>query len=599
MHKISHIHISNFRACRNVALPLGDFTPLVGQNNVGKSTILQAIELALAPRALSKADFGDTDQPVSIATCIEGITTDLLDAIPDAKHRAAISGYCVEGKLWIQVVWATAGKKADQRVWEPASYSGAGVPDQWRAYPTGLPQAVSALFPEPLHIVAMEDLSEDLGKAKAGTTIKALLDEVMGPVLEAHEELTAALATIRNVLSTDGNSRSTHLSTFDTGATTALADFFPGLGLDVDLPAVDLKEFFRAGDLYVTDNRTGDRRKFDQMGTGAQRAIQMALVRYLAGIRGGQGGSSCRRLLLIDEPELFLHPQGVRHLREALRKLTERGFQVIFSTHSPLMLSRENASDTIIVTRASEGTAIRLPLREAVLNALSDAAAQARALFQLGNVAEIYFCERVILCEGKTDQRLLPLAYEIVYGHPAELDRICFVSLGSSSDIPKGLPVLRAMGISACAVADLDFAYTEARKGGADAWLSKDADDLKAVKAILKRLGDAEGFPLADNGLPMSKGAFTAASSWATFAKDAEGKTYSEAAHEALKAHQVWLWSVGCIEQVTGATDKGEDAILRQEEQLQAVGAKGIEASMPALKALFEWARGVAIPGSA
>ncbi|MEI2453121.1 ATP-dependent endonuclease [Lysobacter firmicutimachus] len=591
MHRVSHIHITNFRACRHVSLLLGDLTPLVGQNNTGKSTVLSAIGLVLSPSALTNGDFSDPSLPVTVAACIEGIDATLLATIPDPKHRSAMSPYIVDEKLWIRISAAAAGKKPTQQVWEPSSYTGIGIPEQWRAYPTGLPEAVSALLPEPLHIVAMEDLTEDLGKAKSGTTIKGLLDEVMAPVLATHESLSSALATIREILSTNGTERSPHLRTFDKKATEALADFFPGLSLDVDLPIVDLKEFFRAGDLYVTDQLTGERRRFDQMGTGTQRAIQMALVRYLAEARKPENSISYRRLLLIDEPELFLHPQGVRHLREALRNLAGAGFQVVFSTHSPLMLSKEIAPDTVIVSRKSTGTTVRRPLREAVTSALSDSESQSRALFQLGNVAEIYFCEKIILCEGKTELRLLPLAYERIYGHAPELDRICFVSLGSGSDITKGLPVLHVMGISAFAVADLDFAFVEARKGGASAWLSKDADDLKQVKAILARLSASSGLPLGENGLPIKGGGHTAAETWAAFAQDSEGKTYAESAHDALIAKGVWLWSTGCIEHVIGASDKGEDAIFYQENCLSVLGPSEIEASMPALKALFEWIR--------
>ena len=47
MHRLSHLVIKNFRACRDVSLPLEGYTPLVGQNNTGKSTILQAIEWVL------------------------------------------------------------------------------------------------------------------------------------------------------------------------------------------------------------------------------------------------------------------------------------------------------------------------------------------------------------------------------------------------------------------------------------------------------------------------------------------------------------------------------------------------------------------------
>jgi hypothetical protein len=39
---------------------------------------------------------------------------------------------------------------------------GDDLPEHWREYPTGLPQAVSVLLPDPLSIEAMEDVAEDL-----------------------------------------------------------------------------------------------------------------------------------------------------------------------------------------------------------------------------------------------------------------------------------------------------------------------------------------------------------------------------------------------------------------------------------------------------
>lgn len=288
MHRVSCIHIQNFRSCRNVTLPLEGYTPLIGQNNAGKSTILQAVEWVLQPKALSAADFSTPEVPVEVAACIDGISEEILSLIPEEKHRKAIEPYCRDGRLWIRVVaTGTTSKATNAEVWDIDQCSGEGLPEHWRSYPTGLSQAVSVLLPKPLVVQAMHDLGEDLGKAKAGTTIKGLLDEIMGPLLEAHAELSTALETIRHVLTSGGENRSEHLQQFDTDATEALAHFFPGLALDLDLQVVDVKEFFKAGDLHVTDKATGDRRRFDQMGTGAQRAIQMALIRYLAETRRG------------------------------------------------------------------------------------------------------------------------------------------------------------------------------------------------------------------------------------------------------------------------------------------------------------------------
>lgn len=403
VHRLSHLVIENFRACRNVSLPLDSYTPLVGQNNTGKSTILDCIRWVLKPGALQGSDFHEPGSPVMVAACIDGIDENILSRIPEQKHRKAIEPFCRDGRLWIRVVAnGTSSKSNSKEVWDVDQCAQGGQPQHWRDYPTGLPAAVSVLLPEPLHVEAMQDIGEDLGKAKAGTTIKGLLDEIMAPVLEAHTDLNKALDTIRHILTADGDNRSTHLKSFDDAASTVLDQFFPGLALDLDLQVVEIKEFFKAGDLRVTDKTTGDRRRFDQMGTGAQRAIQMTLIRYLAETRSAGEEKPSRRLLLIDEPELYLHPQGVRRLRQALATLAGAGFQVVFSTHSPLMLSRENVAATVIVGKiADDGVTTKKPLHQAVNEALENAESQARTLFELGNLAEIYFAERVVLCEGK------------------------------------------------------------------------------------------------------------------------------------------------------------------------------------------------------
>ncbi|SHJ84379.1 ATP-dependent nuclease [Halomonas caseinilytica] len=588
MHRVSCIHIENFRACRNITLPLDSYTPLVGQNNAGKSTILEAIRWVLKPSNLKSSDFYDEEKPVSVAACIDGIDSEVLDRIPHDRHRQAIEPYCRDGRLWIRVT-ATNTRSKDQEVWSVDECPQDGVPEHWQTYPTGLPQAVSALLPEPLHVLAMHDIGEDLGKAKTGTTIKGLLDEIMKPLLAAHDELTTALDTIRNVLTTGGEQRSDHLQQFDTSATDALESFFPGLALDLDLQVVDIKEFFKAGDLHVTDMVSGDRRRFDQMGTGAQRAIQMALIRYLADVRRAEDDQLSRRLLLIDEPELYLHPQGVRRLREALKTLSSAGFQVIFSTHSPLMLSRDNAPNTVIVgNTVDDGVTARKPLNQAVQDAIEDAESQSQTLFELGNLVDIYFADRVILCEGKTDRRLLPLAYEQLYQRSPDLDHITFVSVGGCNNFAKALSILSAMDIRACAIADLDFAYTNARKSGL---LERDGADMAAAKATLRRLRPEHGFTLSGNGLPQKCNQWSAADIWACFASDDEGQDIAQGSHETLKDARVWAWPQGCIEQVTGADDKGEDAIMEQEQQLRAMSAAEIEQQMPAFKACFDWIR--------
>lgn len=581
MHGLGYIYIENFRGCRKVAIPLESFTPLVGPNNAGKTTILEAIKYVLSPKALTKGDAADSNRPVVVCARIDGIGEELLETLSEPRHRASIDPYCRNGSLWIRVVGPA---KPKQEVWDPDQYSGEGVPTVWRSYPTGLPEAVSALMPEARHIEALDDIKEDLGKGKAGSTIRDLLDDLMSPILEAHAEVSQALATIRQVLSANANGRTPLLQEFDREATGALAEFFPGLSVELDMPEVEVKEFFRSGDVLVTDLLSGDRRRFDQLGTGAQRALQMALIRLLADRSHRQGRSPARRVLLIDEPELFLHPQAIVRVREALFKLSKCGFQIIFSTHSPFMISRENAADVVIVRRDHDaGVSTRPPMREAVTQAIEDARAQSRVLFELGNVAGIYFSDRVVLCEGKTERRLLPLI-EKTSGNGTST---CFVELGSCSSIPKGLKVLEAMGISVCAIADLDFGFTSAR--GARSLLPAEDEVMSATREILREMSSSRGCTLAANGLPQNSSEWPAWKTWAEFARHERGKLVSDQVYTKLLGYRVWVWPVGCMENVLGIEEKGEEIIVEQEERLRSMDLSGLESHVPLLVDCSRW----------
>ena len=594
MHRISHIEIENFRACQAVSLPLDDFTPLVGQNNAGKSTILESLRWLLKPDARSSSDFGDPSKPIIVTARVEGITSEIIGLISEPKHRSSIEPYCPEGVLWIRA--RTEGPKTiKQEVWNPGVVDANGSPTDWRPYPTGLPQAVSAILPEPLTIQAMKDVQKDFTSVAAGTSIKRLIEEIAEPITKAHAaEIDGALKIINGLLAGGDGVRSDALDSFDNEATKVLADFFPGLTLQLELPETKIKEFFKSGSLKVGEIGRAGSIDFSQLGSGAQRSIEIALICYLAGATKDAVVSGTRKLLLIDEPELYLHPQGVRRVRQALKLLSTKGFQVIFSTHSPLMLDRANAAHAVIVKKLpGTGCETRKPLHQAVHDALSEAESQSRVLFELGNIAEIYFADCVVICEGKTDRRLLPLAYERLFGRTPELDHVSFVSIGSCSDIRKALMVLGAMNIPACAVADLDFAFVEASKGGTPL-VSKTGAEISGAKSVLKRLQGDHGFSLAANELPENKNGFRAAQVWALMAADDEGKRIAEGLHALLRSHSIWVWKAGCIEDVTGTTQKGEDAIILCEAEMQGMTSEELSSQMPDLVECFSWIRTVA-----
>lgn len=77
----------------------------------------------------------------------------------------------------------------------------------------------------------------------------------------------------------------------------------------------------------------------------------MALVRHLADIKRATGGATSNTILLIDEPELYLHPQAIEILRDSLKILSNQGYQIIFTTHSPFMITSNDVVNTILITK--------------------------------------------------------------------------------------------------------------------------------------------------------------------------------------------------------------------------------------------------------
>lgn len=359
--------------------------------------------------------------------------------------------------------------------------------------------------------------------------------------------------------------------------------------MKLDVPVPEIPDLFKNGTVRVIEAQgdTATSRTFGTVGHGAQRCIQMALIRYLAEKKATPDDSK-RKLLLIDEPELFLHPQGVEQVRKALKTLSVGRYQVIFSTHSPMMLHREHAPSAVIVRKPShtDGTLARKSLAKAVNDSIIDAGHAARVIFELSNAAQVFFSDRVLLNEGKTEQALLPVLYECHHGRTPRADRTGVVPMGGSGNFHNAFAVLKAMEINVRIVADLDYAFGNAKHISGEA----DAPNLNAVKAILSKLQATHGFPL-DSGMPTKDktGTWTAAKVWRLFAQDSAGATIAAAQHKKLKKHGVWVWKEGTIEDVLSIADKGEEVIQQLEQDLPKLSAAQLAAQYPSMAEFLVW----------
>ena len=561
MHQISRIRIQNYKSIKDAEFHLSAYTPLVGYNNAGKTNILQALSWIIKKSSLPVADFHNPAEPVIVTAEISGIDAAVLDGL-EQNHRNKIEPLVIDGLISLRRTQA-----------EPDCAVGAirlevrelqDGQEQWGPHPNGIDQAIARLFPDPILIGAMENATEDVGKFASGTTIGKLIKEIIGPVAERNAgPVTDALAQVASRLSADGEEKDEALVALDNQIQQELARFFPGVVAKTHIQTPEFGDFLKNATIKIYDQQFDQAagRDASSFGHGAQRSVQIALIKCLSEIKRQAAANAARTtLLLIDEPELYLHPQAIEMVRASLSRLANDGYQVAFSTHSANMIARSDAPNALLIRRTAEdGTTCFPRMADAVQRALADALHQSETLFALSNSSKVLFSERVVLAEGKTEQTLLPDMFQHEAGCSLDEDKLGLVSLGGSTNVPNALTVLTAMCIPTKAIVDLDFAFRPAIQNGL---IAHDDAAIVGCKAILSRLEQERKIALAQDGLPQQMGQVSAAMAFALLAGEQDARPHIEALHAHFLAHGIWVWKKGTIETHLGLTAKTPAAHL-------------------------------------
>lgn len=580
--QVGRVIVNNFKSCVLTDISLSKYTALIGYNNSGKSNIISAIHWLLRKSVLDSSSFKDPAQPIEVEGHIDGISAAILGLMPQ-QQRQQIQQYVVNEKLVIKRTQTRPDVKvADIKlsVWSEQTYS-------WVPNPTGIDNAIGVLLPEPIRIGAMEDAAEDSSKAKTSTTIGKLLAEFIEPVRTAHEaELDLHLDEVERRISADGDARLTELDIIDASLSSKINDLFPGLSIKLHFPVPELVDLIKSGTVKVYED-AGPSRMFSSYGHGAQRSIQMALIRHLAEVRRAAAVQHGTTLLLIDEPELYLHPFAVEHIREALKSLSNNGYQVILSTHSAQMVTAKDAENALLIRKSTAlGTHSRRRLRDAIQNVVPNATHQTEQLFTLGNSSQVLFADKVILTEGKTELRLLPCIFHKELGRTLGQNRVALIAQSGVCDTKKSMEILIAMDIPSKAIVDLDYALNGGISHG---FVAASDQNVAAIKAIFTRLETAGQITLNTNtGLPQN-GIVTAATAFALMAAEPDALQPIEALHIHLKAQNIWLWKKGTIENHLGLTAKNETAWAGFQTDYETLGLQAMCPEHQTISEMIAW----------
>ena len=575
---LKEVQITNFRTCASLTLELTAYNPIVGYNNAGKSNLLKAIGWLLKHYALNESFFGDPNQPVEVVGIISNIGSGL--GILPANQQSQIQPYIFNDSLTFRRRQDAPGTTLSLVKLEVLSATGT-----WVNNPTGFSNALGSLFPEPVYIKAMEDAGDDVGKFGAKNTIGLLLKNAIDAAISNNVPgvlaLNSAIQAVGSQL--NGPQRIAEVASLEANGSIQLSNYFSGHRISIDIPPPALNELIKSASVSIIDT-SGNARPFGDYGHGTQRAVQMALIQLLAANVQSVAAQGSKTAILIDEPELYLHPQAIGRVRSALKSLANSGFQIFFTTHSPLLVDAEDAIDTAVLWRcATNGTQVRQRAK-AALSGLSASQHKVDVLFSLKHSAQWLFCERPIIFEGKTERLTLPDVFRSVKGVSFSDVGIAVIESSGSGSALDIADLMRSLGYAPKVLVDLDFAF---RAGVSKGLLPSTSAELAHCKSWLSANSSGGGFLLDTNGLPMKGGTVNPEKAFELMA--AANPVQCAALHQHLLQHDIWLWSRGAIEAHLGIAKGNVTAAANFLAVAASAGNVNHAADPPSLVGLMNW----------
>lgn len=345
--RISSIKFTNFKALRNYSVSLSETNILVGPNNAGKSTIISAfriLDVALRRSRRLKAErvpipngfsgLGHRVPEHQISVSLENVATDYN--AEDSKIEFRLTN---RNKLFLYF-----------------PHEG-GCIIHWKNEGTSVTTPARFKKAFPIHIQVVP---------------------VLGPL--EHEETFINEDTVKNSLNTHRACRHfrNYWHYFDEGwedFAEMISSTWPGM--KISKPELDIPN--RKLSMFVSEERID--REVYWSGFGFQ--IWCQLLTHLS----RSGDSS---IVIIDEPEIYLHPDVQRQLLSILRGI---GADILLATHSVEIMGEADPTEILLVSKGGR-SAKRLKDIEGIQIALESlGSAQNVTLTHLARTKKILFVE--------------------------------------------------------------------------------------------------------------------------------------------------------------------------------------------------------------
>ena len=472
--KINNISIHNFRGILDARFELSGYSLIIGANNGGKSTLIDAIRCFYEKDGFK---FDPAKDVPKVGGSDEESWVEITYSLSEEENESLKEEYrSTEKKLCLRKYLKSKEKAKTGAIFFKSS-SGEVSSDSFY----GAKNVQCGKIGELIYIPAISKVDEQT-KLSGPSSLRDLLNYVVSGVIEkslSYREFCSSVERFSSaaLYTTSEEKESVSLDRIQQEMNKFLSSWNTKFSLRFSPPsATDLVKNMVAWSLHDKDL------KFDQdisrCGSGFQRHFIYSLISMGARFLARKTSSKPKdftpdfTLILFEEPEAFLHPEKQEDLARDLQKLgKEENRQVICTSHSPHFVSRsmDEIHSIIRVARDAGIVSVHQITRSALNNIFQ---ANVNNPKQQGNCDEVEkeairyamwmdphragaFCaDKVLLVEGPTETVFINRLQDD--GEIPRMNGVFVLDCFGKYNIHRFMAILGALGISHSVLIDSD-----------------------------------------------------------------------------------------------------------------------------------------------
>lgn len=528
--KLREIEISNFRSIDTIKLSIDDFLVLIGENNSGKSTILKGVELfyseSLRSFSIENFHFKDNTKPIEITLTFDRLTdeekeqkyikhwicadtvkikrviaieldtqklknilwgwqskpnTEYFDLSKFDEYKANLTQIVADNNL--PDYFKTAQNKVTQGSYKDglklhieAGLVELGEPG-WLANPGGLSENFSSLLPQFYLVPAVLD-AQDESKITQTSSLGKLINDLTNRIVTTNPKFAEVKLQIEGLKkflnrALDGTDvdRLIEIKELEKTLSDTISESMPESKVEIEIVTPELIDLFKETKITIDDSIPTS---IDNKGHGLQRALIFSYIRAYAKLLNetlvGENIIKRNFILAIEEPELFLHPNGQRRMMNVLKEISKND-QVLMCSHSTFFVDMFQYPKVAVVKRDTKGPTYSVQYTGDIFED-NDQKKSFRYLsfFDISR-SELFFARKVILVEGDTEKQIIPYWASKLSEQNKKFDfsasNICITDCGGKTNFTAFMKVLNNLKIPYIVIHDKDpinFAEDKADK---------------------------------------------------------------------------------------------------------------------------------------